>query len=202
MKNKTLFLWVGIALVVFVAAATLGTCLYTIHEMADIQHNIVSPVPAPEVAIIIPEETPVPEATPDIIQQAEPTMAPPEEPLIKAVFDLTNQQRIYHGLNELSYASDLQHAADIRAKECSQLFSHTRPDGSSCHDIIEKDCIVSGENIILADKPIATAENMMAEWMRSPGHRANILLPDFTEMAVGVYEISNVVYVVQIFTGE
>jgi uncharacterized protein YkwD len=53
----------------------------------------------------------------------------------------------------------------------------------------------------MADKEIATAENMMKTWMNSEGHRANILLKDFTEMAIGIYEKDNIVYATQIFLG-
>lgn len=119
----------------------------------------------------------------------------------KQIFDLTNKERTAQGLKELSYAYDLQSAADTRAREASTLFSHTRPDGTSCHDIVTKDYYVTGENLIMADKPIATAENLVAEWMNSEGHRHNILLGEYTELAVGVYEKDGVVYACQIFLG-
>ena len=121
--------------------------------------------------------------------------------LAEEIFLLTNQERSSRGLKELSYAYGLQEAADTRARECSVLFSHTRPDGTSCHDIVEADYYVTGENLIMADMPIASAENLMAEWMGSEGHRYNILLKDFTSMAVGTYRSSGVVYAVQIFIG-
>ena len=46
----------------------------------------------------------------------------------------------------------------------------------------------------MADKEIATAENLVEAWMNSEGHRANILLKDFTGMAIGIYEKDSVVY--------
>ena len=119
----------------------------------------------------------------------------------KQIFDLTNRKRAANGLNELTYAYDLQNAADVRAREASVSFSHTRPDGTSCHDIVTKDYYVTGENLIMADKPIATADNFIAEWMNSEGHRYNILLPEYKELAVGVYEKDGVVYACQIFLG-
>lgn len=122
--------------------------------------------------------------------------------LSKEIFELTNDVREQNGLNRLTYAEDLQDEADTRAYECSVQFSHTRPDGSSCHDIVTKDYYVTGENLILVDKPIASAENIMARWMLSKGHRDNILLPEFTELAVGVYEHRGTVYAAQIFLGE
>lgn len=122
--------------------------------------------------------------------------------LAMEIFDLTNGVREENGLCRLAYAEDLQDAADTRAYECSIQFSHTRPDGSSCHDIVTKDYYVTGENLVLVDKPIATAENIMSRWMVSKGHRDNILLPEFTELAVGVYEHRGRIYAAQIFLGE
>lgn len=122
--------------------------------------------------------------------------------LSREIFDLTNQIRAKNGLGELTYADDLQDAADVRAYECSITFSHTRPDGSSCHSIVEEmDYYVTGENLIKVDRPIAVPEIIMSEWMTSEGHRANILLPEFTKLAVGVYEKNGVVYAAQIFMG-
>lgn len=121
--------------------------------------------------------------------------------IAEEIFLLTNQERASRGLKELSYAYDLQSVADTRAVEASVQFSHTRPNGQSYDSMITKDCKVTGENLILADKPIATPENLVSEWMNSPGHRYNILLPDYTGLAVGVFEANGVLYASQIFIG-
>ena len=121
--------------------------------------------------------------------------------LAKQIFDLTNAERKKAGLNELTYNFDLQDAANTRAKECSILFEHTRPTGEDCYSVFNVDYNVAGENLIKADKPIATAENLMKSWMESSGHRANILLPEFTSMAVGIYENNDMIYASQLFVG-
>lgn len=123
------------------------------------------------------------------------------EQLIKDIFELVNQEREKNNVPALTYNKEIQDAADLRAKEASESFSHTRPDGSSCHDVIKLEYYATGENLLMADKEIATAENMMKTWMDSEGHRANILLKDFTEMAIGIYEKDNIVYATQIFLG-
>lgn len=123
------------------------------------------------------------------------------EQLIKDIFELVNQEREKNNIPALTYNKEIQDAADLRAKEASESFSHTRPDGSSCHDVIKLEYYATGENLLMADKEIATAENMMKTWMDSEGHRANILLKDFTEMAIGIYEKDNIVYATQIFLG-
>ena len=122
--------------------------------------------------------------------------------LIDQIFALTNKERKNHELKELEYNKDLQTAADLRARECAENFSHTRPDGSSCHTVVsDMDYEVTGENLVKADTPVASAANLMEAWMDSEGHRANILLPEFTSMAVGTYEKNGTTYAVQIFLG-
>lgn len=125
-----------------------------------------------------------------------------EGDLTEQIFILTNKEREKEGLKELRYNKNLQEAADIRAKECAENFSHTRPDNSSCHTVVaDMDYQVTGENLVKADTPIATADVLMDAWMNSEGHRANILLPEFTSMAVGTYEKNGTTYAVQIFLG-
>lgn len=157
----------------------------------DLDPNIVTPQ-EPDNAVSAPTDAPVDAAMPT----AEP------ESMQRAIFRLTNTVRTERGLSELAYSYRLQDAADLRARECAESFSHTRPDGSSCHSVVEEyDYRVTGENLIMADEEIALPEVMMSKWMLSEGHRSNILLPQFTELAVGVYEKDGVVYAVQIFMG-
>lgn len=123
-------------------------------------------------------------------------------PLAADLFDLTNNIRLSAGLGVLTYAYELQEAADARAYECSIQFSHTRPNGKSCHSVVDTfDYYVTGENLLRADAPLAIPEVMMSEWMTSEGHKANILLPEFTKLAIGIYETKGVVYATQIFLG-
>lgn len=117
------------------------------------------------------------------------------------IFKLINKERAANELKPLTYNKDLQAAADTRAKECATLFSHMRPDGSSCHSVVKVDYNVTGENLIKADKPAASAAGLVYAWMNSDGHRSNILLPEYTSTAIGVYEKDGVVHVCQIFLG-
>lgn len=151
--------------------------------------------PVPEQSITQHQiETPEPEQTADPSANI--------DPLAFEIFECTNKVRMQNGFGKLTYAYELQEAADTRAYECSIQFSHTRPNGTSCHSIVEDfDYYVTGENLIMLDKSIALPEVIVSEWMLSEGHRHNILLSEFTELAVGVYEKDGVVYAVQIFMG-
>lgn len=120
--------------------------------------------------------------------------------LANEIFELINKERTATGLNKLEYNFELQSGADIRAKEASKSFSHTRPSGETCYTAFNVNYNVAGENLIMADEQIATAENLVKTWMESEGHKANILLPEFTSTAIGVYG-EDVIYVAQLFIG-
>lgn len=90
-----------------------------------------------------------------------------------------NQIRVANGLNSLRYDASLEGAADVRANESTVRFSHTRPDGSDWYTVNPN--LMYGEN--LADG-YTTADAVVNAWMASPGHKANILKPDFTTVAV------------------
>lgn len=105
----------------------------------------------------------------------------------EAVTSLVNAARRDAGLSELELDADLCAAAQARAQEIAQSFSHTRPDGSSCFTILEEFGIsyrAAGENIAMGQR---TPEEVMDGWMNSSGHRANILNGTFTSIGVGYY---------------
>ena len=121
--------------------------------------------------------------------------------LAEEIFILTNQARMDAELDNLNYNFDLQDAADLRAQEAAKKFEHIRPDGTSCYTAFQMNYTVAGENLIKVDKEIATAQMLMDTWMNSLGHKENILLKEFTSIAIGVYEQDNIVYVSQLFVG-
>lgn len=119
------------------------------------------------------------------------------EQMQQEVLRLVNLEREKVGLAPLVYFSAGQAAADLRAEEIQESFSHTRPDGQSCFTVFEEFSIsyyTVGENIAYG---YPTPEDVVEGWMNSDGHRANILNPDFTGLAVGVENR----YWVQLFIG-
>ena len=137
-----------------------------------------------------PAEEAPPQETPPA--QEEPDEDAPEESggvqeAAEAVASLVNAARQDAGLSELELDADLCAAAQARAQEIAQSFSHTRPDGSSCFTILEELGIsyrAAGENIAMGQR---TPEEVMDGWMNSSGHRANILNGTFTSIGVGYY---------------
>ena len=103
------------------------------------------------------------------------------------VLDLVNQERLSRNIAPLKLNHQVQQAAQVRANEICTSFSHTRPDGRSCFTALNEAGIpdlIAGENIAAGYR---TPEAVMDGWMNSPGHRANILDSDFTEMGIGYY---------------
>lgn len=103
----------------------------------------------------------------------------------QAVFRLVNEERAKAGLAALTYCYAAQEAADIRAAEITQLFSHTRPNGEVCFTALDGLGIsytAAGENIAMGQ---TTPEWVMESWMNSQGHRENILNSNFNAMVIG-----------------
>ena len=63
------------------------------------------------------------------------------------VLNLVNEERAKVGVAPLSLADDLQAAANIRAREIVQSFSHTRPDGSDCFTVMQYRGRTCGESV-------------------------------------------------------
>ena len=97
------------------------------------------------------------------------------------VLDLVNKERAKVGARPLRLSSELQSAAMLRAREITQVMSHTRPNGKSCMTVL-KSPWGAGENIAGGNE---TPEEVVEGWMNSPGHRRNILYPRFNKLGVG-----------------
>ena len=131
-----------------------------------------------------PQETPPAQENPD---EDAPEESGGVQEAAEAVASLVNAARRDAGLSELELDADLCAAAQARAQEIAQSFSHTRPDGSSCFTILEEFGVsyrAAGENIAMGQR---TPEEVMDGWMNSSGHRANILNGTFTSIGVGYY---------------
>ena len=98
------------------------------------------------------------------------------------VLQLVNKERAKVGARPLRLSQDLMDAAAIRAEEITRHFAHERPDGSSCFTLLRNRNRTLGENIAAGN---ATPEEVVDQWMHSPGHRANMLNKDFKELGMG-----------------
>lgn len=148
-----------------------------------------------------PTTKPAPTTKPTPTTQPSPTQNPSDlNSYASQVLKLVNQERAKAGLSALTTNSTLSAAANKRAKETSQSFSHTRPDGTSFSTVLKEYNIAyraAGENIAYGQK---TPQEVVTGWMNSPGHRANILNSNYGKLGIGVYKSNGVIYWSQLFT--
>ena len=119
-------------------------------------------------------------------------------------WELLNTLRAEYGISAVTWNhnSNLQKAAEIRAQEISQKFSHDRPDGSSCFTAIEQAGVryrTCGENIAMGTN--LDAERAMELWKNSEGHFKNMINKDFSEVGIAAYRVGENIYWVQLFAG-
>lgn len=111
---------------------------------------------------------------------------PPADQWRHEVLTLVNKIRVKNNLSQLSWGETCESAANLRAEETKTVYAHTRPNGSSwatACPIPEKGGI-SGENLAIGNAAVSPATTV-ALWMGSETHRANILNPEYTKLAVG-----------------
>ncbi len=133
----------------------------------------------------------------------EPTSAPTQDfsKFADEVIRLTNIEREKAGLSPLAKRNDMCEVAQIRSIEISEYYSHFRPNGEICFELVKEKGIrfnSLGENIASGQ---TTPEQAVREWMNSPTHKDNILTPNFTGIGVGCYRKGNTMYWVQFFIG-
>ena len=116
--------------------------------------------------------------------------------------ELLNQLRESQGLQPLIWNpnSKLQAAAELRAQEISEVFSHTRPDGSSCFTVLKQYGLNyghCGENIAYGTN--LSPEGAMDLWINSSGHYKNMVNRNFREVGLACYIEGANIYWVQLF---
>ena len=119
--------------------------------------------------------------------------------IIEAI-NLTNIERVKAGVHEFTVEKNAATSAKIRSDEITVLYSHTRPDGSTCFTVFAEvgvKYLSAGENIASGQK---TPEEVIAAWMNSDGHRGNMLNPKFKYIGIGVsLDSKGVLYWTQLF---
>lgn len=100
----------------------------------------------------------------------------------------TNEARVLNGRKPLTLNSRLSVAATSKAQDMLALgyFDHVSPEGKGVSDVISEagyEYILVGENLAMGN--FKDDEALVQAWMDSPGHRANILKEDFSEIGIG-----------------
>ncbi len=114
----------------------------------------------------------------------------------KATLCLVNRERTKRKRRALNRQSRLNRAAGIFAKQlvADRFFDHTAPDGTTMLSRIKRTGYLKGrwrrwsvgENIAYGTGQLATPKAIVAAWMKSPGHRKNILQTRYRQIGLGV----------------
>lgn len=149
--------------------------------------------PVPEKPIPEKPEPPAPE--PPLPEPPEEEPEPPADPSFSlsqeeaAMLELVNRERRQAGLRPLEIHEELTKLARIKARDMieNNYFSHYSPIHGSPFQMMAKAGIryrYAGENLAGA----STVERAHSSLMNSPGHRANILNPNFTHIGIGIVD--------------
>lgn len=109
---------------------------------------------------------------------------------------LVNAERRSRGLPRLRHNSRLRRAAERHARDMVRrgYFSHDTPSGTDFVQRVVRARYVTrrsanwllGENLAWGSGSRSSARNIMRAWMRSQGHRRNILRRGFREIGIGI----------------
>ena len=137
------------------------------------RHTATAPAPKPS-------STPSTSSTPKATSTASGVVA--------RIVELVNAERGKVGCSALTLNTTLSKVAQAHSADMAvhQNMSHSGSDGSSPGDRITRagyTWSTYGENVAYG---YATPEKVMAAWMASPGHKANILNCAFKEIGVGL----------------
>ena len=179
MKNKKT--WIGLFALIVVIAAAAGFYFSRpkVTEVAELDDTAVSRDASEEGDIHYIDDNAIAlagsaESSAQSIAEATATLA------------LVNNRRAVAGLKKLVWDERLVQAAQVRAQEAAEHFSHTRPNGTDWWTVNSE--IMFGENLA---KGYFDAPTVVQAWMDSPTHRANIESGNFASMGVAVFQAPN-----------
>lgn len=112
-----------------------------------------------------------------------------DELLYKKIIEYTNIERTKNNLKPLREKGLLNSSSLFKAYDMNtnQYFEHESPAGVTITDLASQfgyEYITIGENLAMGN--FKTEDEIVTAWMNSPGHRANILNPKYTEIGVGL----------------
>ena len=116
-----------------------------------------------------------------------------------------NRLRQSHRLVPLEFSENLLQVARSYSRRMAEekFFSHSDPEGRSVRERVNEANIkwrMVGENLALSNGYINPVAISLRGWMDSPGHRRNLLDPDWRHTAIGVWiSADGTVYFTEIF---
>lgn len=124
------------------------------------------------------------------------------------ILRMVNEERAKAGAQAMVMESLRRNVARAHSKDMAvrSFFDHNNPDGKSPFDRMKAAGIsysTAGENIAYNSLPVdRSAKAAMDSWMKSDGHRKNILNTKYGRTGIGVYRnpSNGRIYLTQVFT--
>lgn len=120
----------------------------------------------------------------------------------KLILELTNAARKEQKLPPLTANATLTNCARLHSdNQAKQKKMAHELDGKTPVDRVKASGYLyrnMGENVAYGDGPVAV-KDIFEGWMKSEGHRKNILKQEFTEIGIGVSETGRQKYYTQVF---
>jgi uncharacterized protein YkwD len=139
-------------------------------------------------------------------EQRIPAESPGATEVERRIFALVNDERKNRNLQRLVWNDQLLPASREHSRRMAErnYFSHQDPEYGDLPQRLMRFGIrysAAGENLFLASGVAEFAEHAVTSWLKSSGHRENMLNPAFRSSAAGLYRTRDgTVYATQIFT--
>lgn len=136
----------------------------------------------PRARVELPTDAPAP------LRIVHTTTPAAHEPLTgEGILRETNAERLREGKVALTMSPTLVREAQRKVDDMfkEQYFAHVSPNGTTIGDLAKDagyDYVIIGEN--LAEGDFTSSADVVAAWMQSPGHRANILKTGYREIGI------------------
>lgn len=149
---------------------------------------------------IIDNEKPAEKEKP--VENTKPSINNEVKAIELEVIRLVNEERKKAGLTPLTHNEELSRVARFKSQDMADknYFSHNSPTYGDPFTMMKNFGIkyrTAGENIA---KGYQNPQSVVNGWMNSPGHRANILNPNFGTIGVGYVIKNGTTYWTQMFT--
>ena len=177
MRNRKVLLAVAAVMCIAVAAVVIVTQNPGAEKM-------ISEISEHEIESLTGESAPL-----DLYQQGVPLIdsIAASDTNATEVVELVNAERAKVGVGPLVGNIELNAAANVRAKEVAASFSHYRPDGSLCFTVLNEFGIKSSARAENIAGNFKSPQLVVQGWMKSEGHKKNILNGDYNKIGVGIY---------------
>jgi len=110
------------------------------------------------------------------------------EIVVDELLAMTNKKRAENGLPPVQLNSSLSRAASEKASDMfsKNYWAHNSPEGTTPWVFVKSsgyDYLYAGENLA---RGFTTSEDVVDAWMSSPGHRENMLSPNYDDVGFAV----------------